>query len=253
MVLVAQTENKNYKIYIHKNKINNKIYVGQTKQSLNRRFRHNGEGYKHCVYFYSAIQKYGWDNFTHQLVYDNLTQEQANQKEKELILKYNTQNRNFGYNISQGGNNFISSEQMTEINKKRWRQGIYDNIKQSVYCIELNQTFESALKAKRQLKIDDSSILKCCKGLLNYAGIKDGIPLHWIYTKDITQQKIINLKNKKEQIKGRSIPRRCIETGVIYSSAAEAAKALNLDASSIGKCCVYKTRTCGGYHWENAW
>ena len=65
MVLVAQTENKNYKIYIHKNKINNKIYVGQTKQSLSRRFRHNGEGYKHCICFYNAIQKYGWDNFTH--------------------------------------------------------------------------------------------------------------------------------------------------------------------------------------------
>lgn len=67
----------NYKVYIHKNTINGKMYIGQTKQSLARRFR-NGEGYINCPHFYAAIQKYGWDNFEHYIYKDNLSQSQAN-------------------------------------------------------------------------------------------------------------------------------------------------------------------------------
>ena len=60
-------EERIFKVYIHNNIINQKKYIGQTKQSLARRFR-NGDGYKHCPHFYSAIQKYGWDNFEHYIV-----------------------------------------------------------------------------------------------------------------------------------------------------------------------------------------
>lgn len=63
----------NYKIYIHKNRINGKMYIGQTKQPLERRFR-NGKGYIHCPKFYAAIQKYGWKNFEHYIYKDHLSQ-----------------------------------------------------------------------------------------------------------------------------------------------------------------------------------
>jgi len=52
----------NYTIYIHKNKINGKVYIGQTGQDPKKRWD-NGNGYKTCSRFWNAIQKYGWDNF----------------------------------------------------------------------------------------------------------------------------------------------------------------------------------------------
>ena len=66
----------NYKVYKHTNKTNNKVYIGITQQKLEKRWQ-NGYGYKEQIYFYNAIKKYGWDNFNHELLFDNLTEEQA--------------------------------------------------------------------------------------------------------------------------------------------------------------------------------
>ena len=63
---------RNYKIYMHKNKINGKVYIGQTYTSLRARFGKNGIGYKGCPIFYNAIQKYGWDNFEHEILEENI-------------------------------------------------------------------------------------------------------------------------------------------------------------------------------------
>ena len=50
-------EEHNYTVYMHKNKINGKVYIGITKQKPKYRW-HNGEGYNHQV-FKRAIDKYG--------------------------------------------------------------------------------------------------------------------------------------------------------------------------------------------------
>ena len=66
-------------IYLHKNKINNKVYIGQTKcVNPNNRWR-NGTHYENTL-FGKAIQKYGWDNFEHIILENNIeTQEEAKQ------------------------------------------------------------------------------------------------------------------------------------------------------------------------------
>ena len=51
-------------IYKHTNLINNKIYIGQTCQRVEERWR-KGKGYDPKTYFAKAINKYGWDNFSH--------------------------------------------------------------------------------------------------------------------------------------------------------------------------------------------
>ena len=93
-------------MYIHRNKINNKVYIGQTiyGDNPNRRWR-NGFGYEGCIYFYNAIQKYGWDNFEHIVWADGLTENEANQLEELLISLYATRNSKYGYNIKYGGYN----------------------------------------------------------------------------------------------------------------------------------------------------
>lgn len=81
---------------------NGKVYIGQTRQRLERRWR-NGNGYKECPYVHRAIQKYGWENTVHELVADGLTQDEADDLEHELISKYRAQDDAYGYNLQSGG------------------------------------------------------------------------------------------------------------------------------------------------------
>ncbi len=95
-------EANNYIVYIHQNKINGKMYCGQTCQDPQKRFK-GGSGYSDCPRFYNAIKKYGWGNFNHIILIENLSHEMANIVETEIIKKYNLTNDKFGYNIDDGG------------------------------------------------------------------------------------------------------------------------------------------------------
>lgn len=228
----------NYTIYAHVNKINHKIYIGQTKQKLNRRFRANGAGYKNSTRFYNDIQKYGWDNFDHIVLIENLTLEEANEVECFLIKKYDTINSDKGYNEALGGNGFsaFTSELIAKKNKQNWESGVYDNIKKRVYCVELNKEFDSALEAQRQTGIDNSTIQKVCSHKLKYCGFSpDGKPLHWLYQSEVNEEKIKELYFKKEILKGISVPVYCYELNEVFESAQDASNKYKIDASSIRK------------------
>lgn len=67
-----------YTVYVHINKINRKRYVGQTGKNVNKRWGPNGNRYKGSVVFYSAIKKYGWNNFEHVILKDLCTICEAN-------------------------------------------------------------------------------------------------------------------------------------------------------------------------------
>lgn len=236
----------NYKVYLHYNKINNKKYFGITKQPLSRRFRNNGEGYKHSIRFYNAIKKYGQDNFGHILLKENLNEKQAIEQEKYLISYYDTTNPLKGYNITPGGDIVNNSNLISEYNKQNQKKGIYNNIKNEVYCIELNRKFESALEAERQTKIDNSGIQKACKNKIKYAGFSpQGQPLHQLYTDDITEEKIKELKFKEEIIKGVNIPVYCIELNELFNSTSEVYNKYKIDPSSIRKVIRGKMHSAG--------
>ena len=102
----------NYCVYCHINNINGKRYIGLTgEKDPTQRWGSNGINYKACTAFYNAIKKYGWNNFTHIILKDKLTQEEAIYWEKQYIKEYNTISPN-GYNLTSGGeiNKEISEE-----------------------------------------------------------------------------------------------------------------------------------------------
>jgi group I intron endonuclease len=109
--------NGTYCVYVHTNKVNGKMYVGQTCQKPERRWN-SGDGYKNCSYFYKAIKKYGWGNFEHEVIASNLTLEEANNFEDLLINKLDTRNQNKGYNLKTGGRNGLLAEETKEKIKK---------------------------------------------------------------------------------------------------------------------------------------
>ena len=99
---------KTYTIYKHTNIINGKSYIGLTCQKVTNRWK-NGFGYTKETQpvFYSAIQKYGWENFSHEILEKEIpTLEQANQREQYWIAYYHTWVYDpycNGYNTTQGG------------------------------------------------------------------------------------------------------------------------------------------------------
>lgn len=183
----------NYTVYEHKNKINNKRYIGITKQNPKNRWD-NGNGYKEQTYFYRAIRKYGWDNFEHNILNTGISQEDAVELEKNYIKEYNTNNPKMGYNISSGGeygfngvnsvSYLIQSGRVNEkINKlqhyyksKPNRYVIYQRVlpfspQKIVYCYEIDLYFRNINVAAIATLISKSSIYKSCKnniGAYNY-------------------------------------------------------------------------------------
>ena len=92
-------------IYIIRNNINNKVYIGQTRLSLSERFaRHISDSKRHEKQhrpLYDAMRKYGEDKFYIELIEDcNL--DLADAREMYWIKKYNSNNKN-GYNATVGG------------------------------------------------------------------------------------------------------------------------------------------------------
>ena len=118
----------NYSVYIHTSP-SGKVYIGITRRLPKYRWGKGGKGYKENEYFYRAILKYGWDNFSHEILCDNLTKEEAQKLEIELIALYNAADSNFGYNISLGGEaGFYNKDSYSEDYYKQYREEHRDKI-----------------------------------------------------------------------------------------------------------------------------
>ena len=246
----------NYYIYKH-TAPNGKVYIGQTCQKLENRFGKNGYRYKGCTLFYNAIQKYGWDNIQHEILFEGLTQEEANKKEIELIHKYHSNNRNFGYNLQEGGNNGSPTEE-TRRKMSEWQIGkvLSEDAKRKISKSRMGQkdsqetrikksngqkgkhySEETKLKLSkaRKEKVDDKQIERARELGFSNKGKKHS---------EETKRKM------SESHKGCNAKMvLCVETGVLYNSISEASKCTNIDGGNIGKVCNKKLQSAGGYRW----
>lgn len=219
--------NNDYCVYCHKNRLNNKRYIGITCQNPQSRWR-NGKGYINNDYFYRSIQKYGWDNFEHIILHEKLTKEKAELLEIKIISEYKTTNPNFGYNIERGGN---STEKFTN----EIKQKISNSLKGHVCSEETRRKISEANKGKTRKKRGKMSLENIEKNRIGHFGQtpwNKGRP--W---------------SPEEKAKCGGKPVKCIELNKIYRSAHEAGESLNIDFSSICKCTNGKAKTAGGYHW----
>lgn len=148
-----------YTVYCHTNIINGKKYIGITRQKPEKRWQ-NGYGYEN-TYFWNAIKKYGWDSFKHDILYSGLTKEEACNIEIELIAKYKTAEREFGYNIAAGGQTcdvLLGKSDSEHPNHQRVKM-IDRETKQVI------RIFGSQAGAARTLNISRKGITKACQGI----------------------------------------------------------------------------------------
>jgi hypothetical protein len=97
-----------YLVYKHTSP-SGKSYIGITK-NYKARCRQHREARSGCLIFKAAIQLYGWDNFTHDILIDNLTLDEANTLEQFYIKENNTLSPG-GYNLTAGGGGCTPSEE----------------------------------------------------------------------------------------------------------------------------------------------
>lgn len=91
-------------IYIIKNKCNDKVYIGQTTQSIEERFKQHlkPSQIKRCKYkLYRAFDKYGVENFYCESLEENVPYEKLDEREIYYIEKYDSFHN--GYNSTAGG------------------------------------------------------------------------------------------------------------------------------------------------------
>ena len=166
-------------VYKHTNKINNKVYIGQTNNYSKRCSPCNYTG---STYFYHAIEKYSWDNFQHEFLKTNLTQEEADYWECYFIKKYQSTNPQYGYNMCEGGNhktilygekNGFYGKQHTSENIKIMKQKKYGgnnpNAKK-IKCITTGEVFPSCREASDWCGIARQNISRCARGERPTAG-----------------------------------------------------------------------------------
>lgn len=146
-----------YYIYKATNKVNNKVYIGQTVDFKRRKAEHtsskNGIHAK-CV-FHRAIQKYGKENFEWEVIDTCETLDEALFLESMYISKYNSctfMDNSNGYNIlytQNGKKSFVhNSQKVVAYDLDGYFVGVYDSMQD----------------AGRQLNCQGTNIRKCLIG-----------------------------------------------------------------------------------------
>lgn len=226
---------------------NGKVYIGITGQDPLRRWN-NGKSYLKQKFFGSAILKYGWDNIKHEILFDGLSKEEACQKEVELIAKYKSNNKNYGYNLSAGGEFggkgvHLSKETRRKMSESRKGENNCN------YGKHLSEETKQKLRVSHMREnLSEETLLKMSKANSGRCGEK-----HWNYGNKYTdeQRKKLSEAHKKCNQKYFSKKVICVETKTVYNSMKDAAQAINRSQGNITTSIKAGTK-CGGYHWQYA-
>lgn len=131
--------NKSYGfIYVIENNINGKLYIGQTVNPMKRWSKHCSEK-SHCHAIYSAIQKYGKENFDFVLLQNCSSLQELNDREKFWIPYLNSLSPN-GYNLIEGGGSSgrcsLETRKRISVSKKgrKWSLKERQSRAKSNYC-----------------------------------------------------------------------------------------------------------------------
>ena len=225
----------NYCVYIHINKINKKVYIGLTNQRPQDRWK-NGNGYSNQV-FGRAIEKYGWDNFEHFILFENLSLEEANQQEQFLIQLFDSTNLNKGYNQTTGGTCFSHlSEQAKQKISMAWTEERKNKL------TERNKTYFQNNPDKR---VAQQALMSHLNKTLDRTGSNNSM-----FGRDRSGA---NAGNKRKI--------RCIETQEIFDTVTDASKWCNNGKatlkSHIAQQIKGERKSCGKHpitgvplHWE---
>lgn len=199
-------------IYKITNKINGKVYIGQTVRSLNERICEHLRKKKSLVS--KAIHKYGLDNFIIEQIDHAHSINELNTKEQHWIDFYDCIAPN-GYNQCEGGGNTFGyhhseeAKQKMSIGHKGKKCGENNSFYGKTHSDETKKRFSELRKGR---KLSDE----------------------W----------------KKHIAESQCKKVLCVEKGEVFDSIQNAADYYNLKPTHITRVCKGKRKTTGGFHWR---
>ena len=276
-----ENERRDHKIYKYTNKVNGKVYIGRTCQTLEQRANGNGNGYKHCTYFYNAIKKYGWENFEGEILEEGLNDTEAGKRELYYIEKFNSTNKEKGYNLRDSDYRTYTDETREKMSKALAGKKMSEEVRRKMSEQRKGRKMPDSLKkkllaantGKKRPKEVVEKIRKANTGKKRSEEVKQKMSnlmkgkrvgeKHPNWGKKMSEEQKEKLrkyhaglhlseetkKKLSEAIKGKGCVKiQCVETKMEYSSIREASEFTGTKRGTIS----YALRsggTGGGYHW----
>lgn len=256
---------KDYCVYKH-TLPDGKSYIGITRRCASQRWL-NGKGYKNNVAFFNAVLHYGWANVKHDILFSDLSKDEASNVEKSLIKKFRTDEIGYGFNLQTGGtkgftHNEATRKKISNASKAHWQDQEYR--KKTCDAIKASQAREDVKKkksewAKKRYHEDAAYREKFLQSIKNYMNTDDAKRLHAEAIKRKWNEPGYK-KKWKEKMSGAKNPRAraikqytmCGDFVACYATCKEASEKTGASRSGITACAKGNYETSGGYVWRYA-
>lgn len=258
-------------IYLWKNLINGKLYVGQT-QNFYLRMKQYLKNDNHRL-IGQALIKYGYNNFDISVL-EKVDIDYLDEREQYWMDYYNSYDLFLGYNVCPVASTTRGFKH-SEKSKKAMSE------KHKIYC----QNHPEFMKGENHPNFGKSASLETRQKMSkSRQGNQNAKDKHWKLTPEQCQKRSQNMKGRQnclgrklseetkrkisegnkgkkyspetlkrmsESQKGKCTRKvKCIEKDIVFNSIREAGNFAKIDPSTISKCCRGKQKTSGGYHWE---
>ena len=245
-------KSKEYTLYRHVAP-NGKMYVGVTRTSPRKRWGANGIRYKSNPYFYRAIQKYGWDNFKHEILFTNLTKDEASFAELVCVNVWDLTNPKYGYNINKGG---IVGDRLSDETKQR----LSDMNRGKKLSQETKDKISKATRGKNHpfygKHHTPEAKRKISKARL---GCTHDVSLETRRKLSIANKGRKRTEEERARFRGGNSPLACAVVGLDkktleivfeFDSIMDAERQTGIANTNISTCCCGKRQSAGGYIWK---
>ena len=239
-------------IYMVRNKINNKVYFGQTRRSFNARYKYNFPQYTHNKHIRNSIEKYGWENFEVIEEFDRAeTQEELNKLENLYIKMWQTYKPKHGYNKTLGGETCVFTDETVE-KLRNIRKGKFLGEENPFYGRSHTEETKRILSEKMKGRFVGEK--SPCYGKKMSEEFKERLRQANLGRKasEETKKKMSEMRKGLSNSNCRKVAQYTLEGefvkvwGYIKLASAE----LNIEAVDITKCCRGTCKSAGGYQWR---
>ena len=243
-------------VYITTNHVNGKQYIGQRKYDKQGKWKeYLGSG----IILSRAIEKYGLENFSKEIIEECKTKKILNDREIYWINYYNAVESDNFYNIASGGDggntiagytddqrNLLSTK-LSDMRKGIINIGKNNGNSRRVICINIMKVFDTINEASIYYNVDKDAIQQCCSDAnkRKTAGEINGERMIWEYYDENKNYEFVPFKRdyKYKQI-------LCLDNNIIYNSVHEASKNTGCSIVGIRHCCTGYLKTTKGMHFS---
>jgi len=139
-----------YSIYKVVNNINGKVYIGFDSKWPNRKYEHHYNINTRTQHLYHAFRKYGWDNFSWEVIYQSKDGKHClNIMEPFFIKEYNSYN--IGYNETLGGEGTLGNT-LKESSKLKISKALKNKQKSKEHILKMSETRKGKKPSAEALK-----------------------------------------------------------------------------------------------------